>query len=100
MDILFMNRAKLLKMADTSNTSNEVRDTPTISSNSSLPSKPPRPKGIIWKVLIDQCVNAAIVGATGGLAAFIAAGPEAGWKTAGISFLVIFFGELRKYRNI
>ena len=38
-------------------------------------SKPPRPKGIVWGILLEQVINATIVGGIAGIAALSAAVP-------------------------
>ena len=63
-------------------------------------SKPPRPKGIVWGILLEQVINATIVGGIAGIAALSAAGPDAGYKTALIAFGLTMLTELRKYRNL
>jgi len=46
-----------------------------------------------WDVLIEQCINAAIVG---GIAGLSATDPDVAWKAFAITFLI----EMRKYRKL
>jgi len=46
-----------------------------------------------WDILIEQCINAAIVA---GIAGLTAADPHVAWKAFALTFLI----EMRKYRKL
>lgn len=52
-----------------------------------------------WDLLIEQVINAIIVGGCAGFSA-LAADVEAGWKVALYAFGMTFFFEMRKYRKL
>ena len=50
-------------------------------------------------ILIEQIINASIVGGIAGISV-IAVVPAFAWKAAGIAFGITFLIELRKYRKL
>lgn len=52
-----------------------------------------------WTILVEQTINAIIVGGCAGMSA-LAADVEASWKVGLYAFGLTFFFEMRKYRKL
>jgi hypothetical protein len=51
-------------------------------------------------ILCDQILDSAIVAGITGVSAYIYAGQDAGFRAAGLSFLLTFLIKMKEYRKI